>query len=92
MSILDYFRSRNKNTASLAKERLQIIVSHQRDFSRPNTGPDYLPLLQKELLDVLEKYIPGISKNEDLVNVNWEKDGENSLLELNITLPEAELA
>ncbi len=31
MSLLDYFRSNKKqNTAQLAKERLQIIVAHER--------------------------------------------------------------
>ena len=31
MSIFDYFRSAKKDTASIAKERLQIIVAHERN-------------------------------------------------------------
>ena len=30
MAFLDYFRTKQKNTASTAKERLQIIVAHER--------------------------------------------------------------
>ncbi|MDX5299915.1 MAG: cell division topological specificity factor MinE, partial [Gammaproteobacteria bacterium] len=54
MSFFDYFRNRkNNNTAAVAKERLQIIVAHERTH---RGQPDYLPQLQKELLDVIRKY------------------------------------
>ncbi|WP_347252395.1 cell division topological specificity factor MinE, partial [Legionella sp.] len=49
MSLFSYLRRRN-NTASVAKERLQIIISHER--SQRNT-PDYLPKLQEEILTVI---------------------------------------
>ena len=55
MSIFDYFRDRKKSTpASIAKERLQIIVAHQRG---QRTQPDYLPQLQQEIIDVISKYV-----------------------------------
>jgi cell division topological specificity factor len=69
-------------TAPLAKERLQIIVSHER-LNR--NGPDYLPLLKKELLDVIAKYIP---VQEEQVKVDIERTGNNDMLALNITLPD----
>ena len=54
MSIIDFFRARKKApTASVAKERLQIIVAHERG---QRDEPDYLPALQKELVDVIRKY------------------------------------
>ena len=86
MAFLDYFRTKQKNTANTAKERLQIIVAHER--TQRNT-PDYLPKLQKEILEVIRKYI---SIDEDQVNVNLDKDGSLSVLELNITFPEEETA
>ena len=52
MSILSYLRRRSNTTASVAKERLQIIISHER--SQRDT-PDYLPQLQKEILAVIAK-------------------------------------
>jgi cell division topological specificity factor len=80
---LKYLKSGNTNSAaSVAKERLQIIISHER--SQRNT-PDYLPQLQEEILTVIAKYIP-ISR--DQVVVNLERMGENAVLELNVTIPE----
>lgn len=49
MSIFNYLKKRN-TTASVAKERLQIIISHER--TQRNT-PDYIPKLQEEILEVL---------------------------------------
>lgn len=83
MSILDYlFRNKPKNTASLAKERLQIIVSHERSA---RSGPDYLPMLQKELIDVIAKYV---DIDQDQVKVELDRSGNCSILELNVTLPD----
>ncbi|CAM3094153.1 Septum formation topological specificity factor [Legionella steigerwaltii] len=81
MSIFNYLRRRSA-TASVAKERLQIIISHER--SQRNT-PDYLPKLQEEILAVIAKYV---HVTRDQVSVNLERMGDNSVLELNITMPD----
>lgn len=81
MSLFSYLRKR-KNTASVAKERLQIIISHERT---QRSTPDYLPKLQEEILAVIAKYIP-ISR--DKVSVNLERSGDNAILELNVTMPD----
>ena len=55
MSILDYFKSNKKtNSASVAKERLQIIVAHQR--CELDT-PDYFPMMKQEIIAVIKKYV-----------------------------------
>lgn len=82
MSIFDYFKSQKKNTASIAKERLQIIVAHER--SKRNQ-PDYLPALQQEILEVIRKYV---QVDQDQVDVQLDNNGGCSVLELNVTLPE----
>ena len=80
MSILNYLRSRRKKTASIAKERLQIILTRERvDLS----GPDYLPILRQEILDVVCKYV---KIDLDHVNVKFDKAGEYEVLELNVVL------
>lgn len=84
MSIFNYLRRRTA-TASVAKERLQIIISHER--SQRHT-PDYLPKLQEEILAVIAKYI---HVTKDQVSVNLERMGDNSVLELNITMPDEAL-
>ncbi len=82
MSLIGYFRKEQKTSASIAKERLQILVAHDR--ARSN-GPDYLPQLQQEILAVIRKYV---SIGDDDVSVNLEQQGTTSVLELNVTLPE----
>lgn len=84
MSFIDFFRSRKADatTANLAKERLQIIVAHQR---HQRGEPDYLPQLQKELLAVIRKYVPIDDKQ---VQVALDSQGDCSVLELNIVLPD----
>lgn len=84
MSLLNYLRRRS-STASVAKERLQIIISHERS---QRSTPDYLPKLQEEILAVIAKYIP-ISK--DKVTVNLERIGDSAVLELNVTMPDKAL-
>ncbi|AEF99154.1 cell division topological specificity factor MinE [Methylomonas methanica] len=82
MSLLDYFRSSKPSSASLAKERLQILVAHERSS---RNQPSYLPQLQQELLTVIRKYV---NVGQDAITVNFEQDGNQETLELNIVLPE----
>jgi cell division topological specificity factor len=82
MKFLDYFR-RPPKSASLAKDRLSIIVAREHTGGRKT--PDYLPQLQQELLAVLARY-----EVIDLANVtvNVERNGDCEVLELNVTLPD----
>lgn len=74
-----------ENTANIAKERLQIIVAERR---RSDAEPHYLPQLRKDILEVICKYV---QIDPEMVTVQLEqKDGDISILELNVTLPEAE--
>ncbi len=81
MRIFDYFRKTRIDTASIAKERLQIIVAHER---AQRSEPDFLPMLQQELLDVIRKYV---EVDQDDVDVQVDNNGNCSVLELNVTLP-----
>ena len=85
MALLDYFlrkKEKQVTTASKAKERLQIIVAHERN-SR-NKQPDYLPQLTEDILQVLRKYIK-VSDESFSINLD-KKDGDLNVLELNIEL------
>lgn len=83
--LLEYLRGDNKKTAVIAKERLQIILAHER-AGRGNAAPDYMPALKEELLAVIAKYI---QIDRDQIKVQLEKHGEYDVLELNITLPDS---
>lgn len=82
MSFFDYFKTRKKSSASIAKERLQIIVAHERNTREQ---PDYLPELQQELLEVIRRYV---AIRDDQVQVQLDRNDSCSVLELNVTLPE----
>lgn len=85
MALLDYFlrkKEKQVTTASKAKERLQIIVAHERN-SR-NKQPDYLPQLTEDILKVLRKYIK-VSDESFSINLD-KKEGDLNVLELNIEL------
>lgn len=84
MSVLDYLLRRNKKTAAVARDRLQIILAREHS---DRDGPDYLPALKRELLEVVSRYV---SVDIDNIQMNLERDGECEILELNIQLPEAE--
>lgn len=87
MALLDFFLSRKKNTANIAKERLQIIVAERR---RGDSEPHYLPQLKRDILEVICKYVK--IDPEMLTVVLDQKDDDISVLELNVTLPEAQEA
>lgn len=85
MALLDFFLSRKKATANIAKERLQIIVAERR---RGDAEPHYLPQLKRDILEVICKYV---QIDPEMVSVQLEQKGDDiSVLELNVTLPETE--
>ena len=81
MALLDYLLKRNKKpTASVAKERLQIILARE---NADHSEPDYLPELKRELLAVVSKYT---NINLDEIKVNLDKDDNCEILEVNVVL------
>ena len=83
-SFLSFLLGEKKKTASVAKERLQIILAHER--TGRNTGqPDYLPALQRELVAVISKYVS--IKAED-IKVNLQRQDNLEVLEVKIELPD----
>jgi len=83
MSLLSLLFGNKQKTASIAKERLQLIIAHER--SDKGSKPNFLPDLQKELMAVISKYV---SVNPDDIKVSLEKQGNYEVLEVNIVLPE----
>jgi cell division topological specificity factor len=84
MGFLDYFK-RSSKSASVAKDRLQIVIARERTATRP-AAIDYLPQLQQELLQVIAKY-----ELIDLgqVTVSVDKSDGCDVLELNVVLSPA---
>jgi cell division topological specificity factor len=74
-----------RGSASAAKERLQIIVSHRHQSKHDKDNGGFVKQLQSELIAVIAKYV---KVTEDQVRVSLENSGKSSVLELNVTLPE----
>ncbi|MGO1297098.1 MAG: cell division topological specificity factor MinE [Vibrio sp.] len=86
MSLLEFFRPTKKTTASLAKERLQIIVAERRNADEP--APTYLPQMKEDILQVIAKYVV---IDPSMVDLTFEQKGDDiSVLELNVKLPDEE--
>jgi len=82
--MLSFFRRpRQAHSADLAKERLQILLSHERT---DRSSPDYLPMLQRDILEVIKRYM---KVGGDSVDIKLERGQELSTLEINIELPGA---
>ena len=80
MGLLNFLFAPQRHSAAIAKERLKIVLAHERAGSH---APDFLPRLQKELIDVVGRYV---DIRDDMIRVNLGKAGETSLLEINIEI------
>ncbi len=83
MGILSFFLGEKTKTATVAKERLQLILAHERNGR--SASPSYLPDLQRELVAVISKYV---SINPDDIKVNLERQDDFEVLEVKIELPD----
>ena len=82
--IFSFLRSKPKDTARGAADRLQILVAHER---KQDKQPEWMPQLQREILELISKYVDISIKDIDM-DIREEQDKNLSVLELNVTLPE----
>ncbi len=80
MRLLDLLFPERRNTAQNARDRLKIVLAHER---ASREAPDFLPNLQKDLLEVVGRYI---DIRDDMLRVNIARAGETSLLEITVEL------
>ncbi len=82
MSILSFLLGEKKKSATVAKERLQLIIAHERAGHAPL---NYLPELQRELIAVISKYVK-IAEQD--IQVHLERQDHLEVLEVKIELPQ----
>ena len=80
MGLFNYLFSPHRHSAAIAKERLKIVLAHER---AGRGAPDFLPKLQRDLIDVVGRYV---EIRDDMIRVNLGKAGETSTLEINIEI------
>ena len=85
MNLLSFLLGEKKKTASVAKERLQIILAHERSGRNPGGSPDYQPALQRDLVAVISK---NVKIDAAHLKVNMERQDNFEVLEVKIELPE----
>lgn len=83
MSFLSFFLGEKKSSASVAKDRLQLILINERG---DGMAPDFLPKLQQELVEVISKYV---KINPEDIKVNLDKQDSLEVLEVKIEMPPA---
>ena len=84
MSFFSFFLGEKKKSASVAKERLQLILAHEHS-GRNAAEPDYMPDLQRELIAVISKYV---KINPADIKVNLERQDNLEVLEVKFELPD----
>ena len=80
MSLLNFF-SRRPATAPVARERLQILLAHERTVAGRS---DLAVTLQEEILAVIAKHI---SIDREKVQVKLDRGSDVSTLEIDIEMP-----
>lgn len=85
MSLFGLFRRPSvpsaANSAQAAKERLQVLLAHER---QDRARPDYLPLLHKDILEAIRKYVQVASEK---VQIKLLRGEQSSMIEIEIELP-----
>jgi cell division topological specificity factor len=80
MSLLRFFSNRNPS-ATVARERLQILLAHERSTLGQ---PDLLVRLREEILAVVSRHV---TLDPDKVAVKMDRGKHVSTLEVDIELP-----
>ena len=82
MNLLNLF-GRRCSTAPVARERLQILLAHERAVTGDN---GLLAKLREEILEVVGKHV---AIEADRVQVTMNREGDISTLEIDIEIPNA---
>jgi len=80
MNILSFFN--RKNSAPVARERLQILLAHERGNLAGQ--PDLVAILREEILSVVAKHV---TLDRDQVQVRMDQNKSLSTLEIEVEIP-----
>jgi cell division topological specificity factor len=79
MNLFNLFRK--QPTAPIARDRLQILLSHERTIAG---GSDLVAILREEILAVIKKHV---QVDSEKVQVKMERGESVSMLEVDIEIP-----
>ena len=81
MNLLGLFR--RQNSAPVARERLQVLLAHERAFVGKS---DLLAVLQEEIIAVIAKHV---SIERERVQIKLDRGDPISILEIDVEVPSA---
>ncbi|SFE23357.1 cell division topological specificity factor MinE [Roseivivax sediminis] len=79
-------KQRRARSADTAKDRLQVLLAHERSSGSGSGEADYLPKLQRDIVAAIRKHV---EIADDDVDVRMERGDQMSSLEINIDLPQS---
>ena len=82
MSILDMILRRQPKSASLAKERLQVIIA--REGSRSG-NPELLQQIKQAVMEAVSRFV---KVNPEDIAIELDSDRDMEVLSVSVTLPE----
>jgi cell division topological specificity factor len=81
MSLLDLFRKRQNGTASLAKDRLQVIIARE---GHGGASPELVLQIRQAVLEAISRFVK-VSPEDISIERNAQNDLE--MLSVSISLP-----
>jgi cell division topological specificity factor len=81
MNLISLFRK--KTSAPVARERLQVLLSHERNVIGKS---DLIAILQEEILAVIAKHV---KIDRDAVQIKLDRGDKMSMLEIDVEVPSA---
>ncbi len=81
MSLLDILFGKKPKTAAIAKNRLQLIIAHER---KDSNIPHFMNQMREEIIQVIEKYLPQIRRED--IKINQEIKDDLNIVEVSIPL------
>ena len=84
MNLMSLFRKRD--SAPVARERLQVLLAHERAFVGKS---DLLAVLQEEIIAVIAKHV---TIERDRVQIKLDRGDPISTLEIDVEVPSAAAA
>lgn len=84
MGLLDTLFGRSRSSAPVARDRLQILLAHER-AGTDGQESELLNTLHSEILEVIKRHIP---VDQDKVQIKVDRGSGCSMLEIDVEVPQ----
>ncbi|AQS91100.1 MULTISPECIES: cell division topological specificity factor MinE [Gluconobacter] len=85
MSFLANIFARRQQSSSVAKDRLQILLAHERSSGGESGESDLIRQLHKEIMEVIARHV---AVDQDKVQIKVDRGSGCSMLEIDVEVPQ----